>query len=82
MVGADRKMTVTLITTFYRRAKQKSITEHKTCQTLSLMSYRNRRLHWVSAKEQETLGIQSHNKSISISLPRQVLLVEEGEEER
>lgn len=34
LVGADKKPTGPWITTLYNRAKQKSISEHKTLQTL------------------------------------------------
>ncbi|KAL1255673.1 hypothetical protein QQF64_013734, partial [Cirrhinus molitorella] len=47
LVRADRKATVTQITTRYNRGMQKSISERTTRQTLRRMGYSSRRPHMV-----------------------------------
>src|SRR5512133_2013420 len=47
LVPADRKATVTQISTRYNRALQKSISEHTTRPTLRWMGYSSRRAHRV-----------------------------------
>ena len=47
LVPADRKATVTQISTRYNRALQKSISEHTTRPTLRRMGYSSRRAHRV-----------------------------------
>ncbi len=52
LVGADRKATVTHITTHYSRGMQKSISERITCRTLKQMGYSSRRPHRVTLRLQ------------------------------
>uniref|UniRef100_A0A0E9WH30 Transposase Tc1-like domain-containing protein n=1 Tax=Anguilla anguilla TaxID=7936 RepID=A0A0E9WH30_ANGAN len=49
LVRADRKATITQITTRYNRGIQKSISERTTCRTLKQMGYSSRRPHPVLA---------------------------------
>jgi len=47
LIQADRRATLTEITTHYNRSMQQIICEATTCITLRRMGYNSRRSHWV-----------------------------------
>jgi len=69
LVRADRKATVTQITTRYNHGLQKSISEFTTRQTLKQMGYSRRRPHRVPVllAKNRNLGLQFDWKNIAWS---------------